>query len=174
MDNIVHSYDDSSTSCPPLHLCCTTIHPQIDRDKEGDHYDDSGTVGYSISFLLCTGQQCFFNLHPIACKLCSNSYWSTIECVDRNDVLWVILCAYHHICCLPASQDHTLKAYICEQHQCNRDRKNLSRSQRLTELLIEQVKPAIAIFVLGGVDAAFNLLFGIILLYTHAFTSPIG
>ena len=67
-----------------------------------------------------------------------------------------------------------LKAYIRVQHQCNMDRENLSKSQRLKELLIEQVKPTIAVFVLGGVDAAFNLLFGIILLYTHAFTSPIG
>ena len=66
-----------------------------------------------------------------------------------------------------------VKAYIRELHRCGMERGKLSKSQRLKELLTEQFKPTIAVFVVGGVDAVGNLLFAIIALYIQISTTPI-
>ena len=66
-----------------------------------------------------------------------------------------------------------LKAYIRELHRCGMDRGKLNNSQRLKELLKEQVKPTISVFVVGGVDAVFNFLMISISLLLRMFSTPI-
>jgi len=66
-----------------------------------------------------------------------------------------------------------IKAYICELQRCGMDKGKLSKSQRLKELLKEQVKPTIGVFVVGGIDALGVLLNGMIIIFLRVFTTPI-
>jgi len=66
-----------------------------------------------------------------------------------------------------------IKAYISELHRCGMDKGKLSKSQRLKELLKEQVKPTIAVFIVGGIDALGILLNGMIVIFLRVFATPI-
>ena len=90
-----------------------------------------------------------------------------------TDHLRVTFLACYHICCLPASQDHTCKAYIRELHQYGMDQSKLSKSQRLKELLTEQVKPTIGVFAVGGMDGLFTLLTAVIMAFSLYFTPTV-
>ena len=66
-----------------------------------------------------------------------------------------------------------IKAYIRDLQQSDSNRRKLNRSQRLKELLSEQVKPTIGVFVVGGMDGVCNLLIGTILVFFRVFSTPI-
>ena len=65
-----------------------------------------------------------------------------------------------------------VKAYIRDLHQYGMDRSKLSKSQRLKELLTEQVKPTIRVFVVGGMDGLFTLLTAVITAFS-LYSTPI-
>jgi len=67
-----------------------------------------------------------------------------------------------------------VKAYIRDLQRSGLDRSKLTKSQRLKELLTEQVKPTIGVFVVGGMDAVFNLLIAIVVAFSVALTTPIA
>ena len=66
-----------------------------------------------------------------------------------------------------------VKAYIRELHQFGMDRGKLNKSQKLKELLENQVKPTIGVVVVGGIDAACNFLGVAIVVFYRFFTTPI-
>jgi len=66
-----------------------------------------------------------------------------------------------------------VKAYIRDLQQSGLAQRKLNKSERLKELLSEQVKPTIAVFVVGGVDAVCNLLIGTIIVISRVFLTSI-
>jgi len=66
-----------------------------------------------------------------------------------------------------------VKAYIRELQQSGLAPRKLNRSQRLKELLTEQVKPTIAVFIMGGMDAVCNVLISTTIAFSRVFYTPI-
>ena len=66
-----------------------------------------------------------------------------------------------------------IKAHIRHLHQCGIDQRKLNKSQKLKELLREQIKPTLSLIVVGGMDAFCNLLIGTIIVVLRAFCMPI-
>jgi len=62
-----------------------------------------------------------------------------------------------------------VKTYIRDLQESGTPERKLSKSQRLKELLTEQVKPTIGVFVVGGMDGVCNLLIGTILVFARTF-----
>ena len=66
-----------------------------------------------------------------------------------------------------------VNAYIRDLQRCGSAQRKLNKSERLRELLSEQIKPTIAVFVVGGMDAVCNLLIGTILVFFRVFSTDI-
>ena len=66
-----------------------------------------------------------------------------------------------------------VKAYIHDLKQSGSAQRKLNRSERLKELLSEQVKPTIAVFVVGGLDAVGILLLSSIGVFIRVYSTPI-
>jgi len=66
-----------------------------------------------------------------------------------------------------------VRAYVRDLQQNGSAQRKLNRSQRLKELLTEQVKPTIGVFVVGGMDAVVTLLAGTIIVYFRVNYTPI-
>jgi len=65
-----------------------------------------------------------------------------------------------------------VRAYIRDLQQSGLAQRKLNKSQRLKELLTEQVKPTIGVFVVGGMDTICSLLIGIILTFVRVYSTP--
>jgi len=66
-----------------------------------------------------------------------------------------------------------VKAYIRGLKENGSAQKKLNKSERLKELLTEQVKPTTGVFVVGGMDAVCNLLIGSTIVFSRVFSSTI-
>ena len=60
-------------------------------------------------------------------------------------------------------EDHQVKKFFpqCQEKCCPRKRKSI-KAGRLLEILQEQVKPTLAVFRVGGIDAVLDILIGVI------------
>ena len=67
-----------------------------------------------------------------------------------------------------------VKSYVRNLHQSDSAQRKLNKSQRLKELLTEQVKPTIGVLVVGGMDGICNLLIGTIAVFIRIYSTPIA
>jgi len=66
-----------------------------------------------------------------------------------------------------------VKTYVHDLQQSGSAQRKLNKSQRLKELLTEQVKPTIGVLVVGGMDGICNLLIGAISVFIRVYSTPI-